>query len=106
MGLSINTYLMLGVKLQKTNIPESILNEFDEDGKVDFDDSLKIEIVSRDGYSCEEYVIGLVLGKLKEMDGTIHEIEISEDIKSKVEKAIRSRMDIENVKLIFFHEYC
>lgn len=109
MGLSIRTYLILGVKLQRADVPESILDEFDEDGKVDFDDSLQITIMSTNGYLCEEYVIGLVLCKLNDMDGTVHEIEISqvsEDIKSKVEKAIRSRMDIENVKLIFFHHYC
>lgn len=106
MGLSINTYLVIGVRLP--NIPEEIMEEYWADEKIFFDKNTKIEIHSINCYEDSDKVVGFVVGKLKEMDDIVVEKELSfiEDFAFLVENLIKKKIDIGNQKarLLFFHQ--
>ena len=106
MGLSINTYLVIGVRLP--NIPEEVMEEYWADEKTFFDKNTKIEIHGVNCYENGDWTVGFVIGKLEEMDDTIVEKELSfiEDFALLVENLIKKKIDIGNQKtrLLFFHQ--
>ena len=106
MGLSISTYLMLGVQLSKEDFSEEVFNEYEENSQIKFDEP-GIEVQLIDYYADDQkFVVGLKLGKLKE-DELVCESEVATvDLASTVENAIKSKIDIKNksVKLILFHQ--
>lgn len=105
MGLSISTYLMLGVQLSKEDFPEEVFNEYEENSQILFDEGLDIEVQPMD-YADEKFVVGLTLGKLKEDELVCESGVASVDTRSTVENAIKSKIDIKgkSVKLILFHQ--
>ena len=105
MGLSISTYLMLGVQLSKEDFSEEVFNEYEENSQILFDEGLDIEVQPMD-YADEKFVVGLNLAKLKEDELVCESKLATVDLVSKVENAIKSKIDIKNkeIKLILFHQ--
>jgi hypothetical protein len=125
MSQTMKTYLMLGVRIPCSEMPEDIfLNYceteetfFDKNAKIKiiqtgvgtfFDKNTKIEIIQTGvGNDDDDYVVGYVIGNYEEMsDDSIIEKEISfiEDFASIVGNAIKKKLDIkmQKVRLIMF----
>lgn len=106
MSVSIDTYLMLGVKLP--DIPEEVMEKYWSNEDIFFDENTKIQIHSINCYEDGDKVVGFVIGRLREMEDTIIEKEVRfiEDFALLVEDLIKKKIDIGNQKarLIFFHQ--
>jgi hypothetical protein len=108
MSQTMKTYLMLGVRIPCSEMPEDIFLNYCETEETFFDKNAKIKIIQTGvGNDDDDYVVGYVIGNYEEMsDDSIIEKEISfiEDFASIVGNAIKKKLDIkmQKVRLIMF----
>lgn len=108
MSQTMKTYLMIGVRIPCSEMPEDILLNYCKTEETFFDKNTKIEIVQTGiGSDDDDYAVGYVVGNYEEMsDDSIIEKEIGfiENFASIVEYIIKKKLDIkmQKVRLIMF----
>jgi hypothetical protein len=108
MSQTMKTYLMIGVRIHPSEMPEDILLNYWENEETFFDKNTKIEIIQTGvGNDDDDYVVGYIVGNYEEMSGdSIIEKEISfiEDFAITVGSIIKRKLDIKSRKarLIMF----
>lgn len=114
MGVDVTTMLMLGIKFERDEIPDSLLECYcDEDYVIHNNPKVRIVITNSWGDPCD-IVIGYELGELDETENTIFEdvAVMNEDLVVEIQEIIHQFL-IDNqidssrksVKLLMFNQF-